>query len=170
MISAPLPALSKTWSHFLVEDIVVGKSSFLIPSFTQQPLGAEKLRIMRAEPLGFCRHIMPLTFAAAGRSLGWKGPAAKPAVIQSATASVTCAANSKALGALLLTVGSLAKPRQPISAPFSKSLQTWSSNFVSLNFTDQAKFLSLCGQIVDLPDLVWLVGNFSQKSGPGSAL
>jgi hypothetical protein len=80
--------------------------------------------MIRADPFGFCLHIMPLTFAVVGRELGWNGPAAKPAVTQSATASVTCAANSKALGALLLTVGCLAVPLQPILAPSSKSLQT----------------------------------------------
>jgi len=43
-----------------------------------------------AEPFGFCLHMIPLTLAFPGLSLGSNGPAAKPAVIHSAMESVIC--------------------------------------------------------------------------------
>jgi hypothetical protein len=107
--------------------MVVGKSSLRMPSLTHAPLGAEKFKMMRAEPFGFCRHIMPFTLAVGGLSAGGNGPAANPDVTQSATESVTCSLNSRALGALLLKVGFLASPLHPMSAPSDKSLQTFSS-------------------------------------------
>jgi hypothetical protein len=80
----------------------VGNSVLSIPSLTQDPAGEEKFKMMRADPFGFCRHIIPFTFAFAGRCDGSNGPAANPCVIQSAMASVTSGPNSYALGALLL--------------------------------------------------------------------
>jgi hypothetical protein len=107
--------------------MVVGKSSFEIPSFTQLPFGAEKFSMILADPFGFWWHIIPLTLADSGLAAGGNGPAANPDATQSATASVTCSLNSSALGALLLTEGERAAPLQPMSAPFSRSLQTLSN-------------------------------------------
>jgi hypothetical protein len=49
-----------------------------------------------------------MLFTFAGRLSGENGPAANPATIQSATASVICSGKSKALGALVLTEAFLA--------------------------------------------------------------
>jgi hypothetical protein len=76
-----------------VDYMVVGKSSLLIPSFTQEPSGDEKFKMTLAAPFGFSLHIRPLTFALAGRSFGSNGPAAKPADTHSAIASVTSGAD-----------------------------------------------------------------------------
>ena len=109
--------MSSTLNHSLVEDMDVGKSSLSIPSFTHSPTGDEKFSMTLAVPFGLGLHMIPLTLAVSGRSSGSKGPAAKPCVTHSAMASVTSAANSNALGALVLTVGCRAMPLHPMSAP-----------------------------------------------------
>jgi hypothetical protein len=123
------PALSRTESHFCVEDIVVGNSSLSMPSLTLLPLGADRFKMIHADPLGFCLHIMPFTFELAGLLDGWNGPLANPDTNQSATASVTCSANSRVLAALRLTVGWRAAPLQPMSAPMVKSVHTLLTDF-----------------------------------------
>jgi len=98
---------------------------------TLLPLGADRFKMIHADPLGFCLHIMPLTFALAGLLDGWNGPAANPDTNHSATASVTCSANSRVLAALRLTVGWRAAPLQPMLAPVVKSVHTASNRFLS---------------------------------------
>ena len=90
--------------------------------------------------------------------------------IQSAIESVICSGNSYALGALLLTDGSLAGPRQPMSAPSTKSRQTVSTSAWFLNPRLKAKLRSLEGSMDDLPTKHRLHGNLLQNSGPGSSL
>ena len=121
VIKHPLPALFSTAIHFAVEDITVGKSPASIPSFTDFPSGADMFSITLTAPLGFGLHIIPLTLACAGTSSLLNGPAAKPFSNQPPTASVICSGYCRQLAAFPLTVGPLATPRQPISAPCSKS-------------------------------------------------
>ncbi len=111
--------MSRTSSHLAVDDITAGKSSAVIPSFTDDPSGAEKFKIILAEPFGFCLHIMPFTLAPCSGSSN--GPFANPFVIQAATASVISAGNLNALSAFLLKDAFRKSPLHPISAPFSKS-------------------------------------------------
>jgi hypothetical protein len=49
------PARSRTSSHFLVDDIVVGNSLDRIPSFTHAPLGADKFSWLK-RPRGEAGH------------------------------------------------------------------------------------------------------------------
>jgi hypothetical protein len=160
---APLPALSSAPNQRLVEDMEVGNILLSIPSLTQLPAGDEKLRIIRADPFGFCRHMIPLTLALAGLSVGEKGPAAKPCATQSATASVTSGAKSNALGAFVLTLGLRAVPCQPMSAPSDRSLQTISNIGWFAQSTLAANCLSLTGHTNDCACNDFLDGNFSQK-------
>jgi hypothetical protein len=80
-----------------------------------------------------------------------------------AIASVTCSPYSIALEAFVLCVGSLAGPRQPMSAPFSKSLQTACSLSLSEQPTAFAQDLNLTGETVDFPRVIVLEGNSSQN-------
>jgi hypothetical protein len=141
----------------------VGNILLSIPSLTQLPAGDEKLSIIRAEPFGFCRHMIPLTFAFFGRSVGEKGPAAKPCATQSATASVTSGPKSKALGAFVLTLGLRADPWQPMSAPSVRSLHTISNRGWFAQSTLAASFLSFTGHTNDSACIDFLDGNFSQN-------
>jgi hypothetical protein len=156
--------LSKTFSHSPVDDIEVGKSSLLIPSFTHVPSGEAKFRMILAVPLGFGLHIMPLIFALSGLSFGSNGPAAKPCFIQSATASVTSGPYWKALGALVLLLGSLAGPLQPMSAPCLKSLQIFGRSGSESRKHFFARFMSLSGQTNDFVFVDSLFGKAFQNS------
>ncbi len=119
--------------------------------------------MIRAVPLGLRRHIMPLTFAFVGRFAGSIGPATIPCLTQSATASVTCAPCSMALEALELVVGCLNCPRQPISAPFSRSLQTAASRSLSLQPTALAQDFKRTAETGAVPVCSELAGNSLQK-------
>jgi hypothetical protein len=113
--------------------------------------------------LGLMRHITPLIFAFRGRSAVLNGPATSPCLTQVAIASVTCAPYSIALEAFVLCVGFLAGPRQPMSALFSKSLQTAFSLSLSAQPTALAQDLNLTGETVDFPLVFLLDGNLSQN-------
>ena len=89
VIQAPTPALFSTVTHAAVDDMTAGNSSADIPSLTDIPLGADKFRMILADPLGFFLTIMPLIFAPAGTSSSATGPAAYPSTIQLAMASDT---------------------------------------------------------------------------------
>ena len=129
------------------------------------PFGAERFTIILAVPLGFIRHIIPFTFAFFGLCSGGNGPATIPCCTHSASASVTCAPASMALGALPLKVGSLALPLQPMSAPFSKSRHTRSRRVRSSQPTALAHERSRTGFIGDTPTRAVFSGNFSQNCG-----
>ena len=90
-IRHPLPALFRHSSHCPVDDITVGNSLASIPSFTDLPSGADRLRITLTAPVGFSLHIIPFTLAPSGSSALEKGPAAKPFASHPAMASVICA-------------------------------------------------------------------------------
>ena len=92
---------------------MVGKSSLLMPSLTQLPTGELRFRMMRTAPVGFILVIMPFNLAPEGTCANGTGPLANFFVVQSATASVTCSANSYALGELVEKEGSLEEPLQP---------------------------------------------------------
>jgi hypothetical protein len=164
MIRAPLPAFSRAANQRLVEDMDVGNCLLSMPSLTQLPDGEEKFKIILAEPFGFCLHIMPLILASAGRLAAGNGPAAKPFSTHSATASVTSGPNSKALGALVLTLGLRAWPRQPMSAPPVRSLQTTSNRGCLPQSSLAASALSLTGQTRDVAVWMGLDGNALQNS------
>jgi hypothetical protein len=59
----PGPSLLSTASYASVDDIVAGKSSLFILSFTLKPFGADKFRIILTELLGFVLVSIPFTFA-----------------------------------------------------------------------------------------------------------
>jgi hypothetical protein len=160
----PLPALSKTDIHLAVDDIDVGNSSATMPSLTLNPRGADRFRIIRAVPFGFILHMTPLIFAFFGRSEGLNGPATIPCCTQEATASVTSAPKSCELAAFVLTEGSLPTPLQPMSAPFSKSLQTASSLRWSSQPTALAQDIKRVAETGDTPFMLAFEGKDDQKS------
>ncbi len=86
---------------------MAGKSRLSIPSFTDLPFGADKFRMTLADPFGLGLHMIPFIFAPGGSWSLFRGPNTKPLSTQAAMESVTCAAYSNALGALLLQVCSL---------------------------------------------------------------
>ena len=57
-----------------MEDMTAGKSSAVMPSFTDMPAGADKFSITLAAPFGFFFTMIPLTFASAGTSPSSTGP------------------------------------------------------------------------------------------------
>ena len=162
-MSAPLPALLRTSSHFAVEDITAGNSSAAMPSLTETPAGADKFNITLTDPLGFGRHIMPLIFAAAGTSAFSKGPAAKPLSTQPATASEIAASWPVQLDAFLLAVAALAAPRQPMSAPSFSSLHTISTRSILGTPVASARLYSFLEEIKANPLRFLLTGNLAQK-------
>jgi hypothetical protein len=74
-----------------------------------------------------------------------------PCKTHSATASVTSAPQSYALGALPHTVASLAGPTQPMFAPFSKSLHTVSNLSLSVHPIAFAQDLSRVADTGEVP-------------------
>ncbi len=66
-------------------------------------------------------------------------------------------------------VGDLASPRQPMSAPFSRSLQTASNLCVSEHPTAFAQDLSLVADTGDVPCKLLFSGNFSQNVSSAEA-
>ncbi len=165
-----MPALSSTVNHLAVDDMVVGKSSAVMPSLTLNPRGADRFKMIRAVPLGFILHITPLIFAFFGLLEGSNGPATIPCWTQEATASVTSAPHSCALAALVLKEGSLAAPLHPMSAPFSKSLQTASSLRWSLQPTAFAQDRRRTADTGAVPLGRLLEGNADQKDSSAAVL
>ena len=149
----------------MVLDILVGKSSGLIPSLTEEPLGEDKFIIMRTAPDGFGRVIIPLNLAELGTLSSCTGPKAKPFFTQSAIASVTFSPFSKAEGALVALDGFLKGPLHPITAPDLMSLQMVSSSFLSGKLLSSASFFSILWLIRDLAGCLKLRGKFYQNSG-----
>ena len=168
MIQAPRPILFSTLSHASVEDITAGNSSAAMPSLTDKPFGAERLRITRAAPLGFFLTMIPLTFAPAGTSSSDTGPYAYPSSIHPAIASVTSHPASYALAAFLLKVAALYMPRQPISAPLARLPATLSTLTMSLTFSVPASFFNASPSNSGFISSDRLLGNVLQNSFPGS--
>jgi len=77
------------------------------------PTGELRFRMMRTAPVGFILVIMPFILAPEGTCVNGTGPLANFFVVQSAIASVTCSANSYALGELVEKEGSLEEPYNP---------------------------------------------------------
>jgi len=164
---APLPTAANTLNHLPVEDMVAGKSAKSIPSFTDWPAGADRFSMIRTEPFGFGRVIMPLTFTSGGVSSAVNGPIANPAATHDATASVTSLAHSNALGALPLLDGRLNSPLHPMSAPCTRSLHTRSNLSGSEVPTAMAMLRKPVAEIMDFP-LAKFLGNFAPKLGGGT--